>query len=796
MVGTTTDPGAGIVNVLTGYRIGNAAISGNVLRGNGTNFVSAQLATTDLSGLATGMATFLATPSSANLAATVTDETGSGALVFATSPTLVTPALGTPASGTLTNCTGLPISSGVSGLASGMATFLATPSSSNLKATVTDETGSGALVFATSPTLVTPALGTPSSGTLTSCTGLPVSTGISGLGSGIATWLATPSSANLASAITDETGSGALVFATSPALVTPVLGVAAGTSLALGGATIGSNALAVNGAINLAGGLTIVSGGILTSGNISAAAWTTSGLRLRYTGATLTDTSSSGTVVTAYTNLWDADTIAASSVTTFTQYYNAFFKQPAAGTNVTLTNAWALGAENLRVGNSTNRFTVDTSGNVALPSAATLTYGGVTLSAAVTGTGNMVLSASPTLSGTVGGALTFSGALTLSSALTYGGVTLTNAVTGTGKMVLDTSPSISGLTVTSSFTATGLVANASLANAAAYTFKGNATGSSAAPTDFTIAGLTHKSSPASTDLLILSDEAASHATKYCTISEAIAAVSSGVTTFNGRSGAVTPNGADYAATFPNYISGLILSYVSTTTFTVGVGSANDSTNAFVMALGSALTKSTSSWAVGNNNGGLDTGSIASSTWYHVYLIRRSDTGVVDVLFSTSASSPTMPTNYDQKRRIGSIKTNGSSQFVKWFQDGDFFQWDAPVGDVQATNPGTSAVLRTLTVPTGVRVQAVMYVGADEAALSDAPGSVLITDPTITDTAPSFNVATIQNYSSVNKIDNSGLTVSCYTNTSAQVRSRLQLSGAGTRLDITTFAWYDRRGRDG
>lgn len=68
------------------------------------------------------------------------------------------------------------------------------------------------------------ALGTPSSGTLTSCTGLPVSTGISGLGSNVATWLATPSSANLASAVTDETGSGALVFANTPTLVTPVLG--------------------------------------------------------------------------------------------------------------------------------------------------------------------------------------------------------------------------------------------------------------------------------------------------------------------------------------------------------------------------------------------------------------------------------------------------------------------------------------------------------------------------------------------------------------------------------------------
>jgi hypothetical protein len=92
----------------------------------------------------------------------------------------------------------------------------------------------------TSPTLTTPDLGTPSAGTLTNATGLPVATGISGLGAGIATFLATPSSANLISAVTDETGTGALVFANTPTLVTPNIGAATATSITLTDALLGT----------------------------------------------------------------------------------------------------------------------------------------------------------------------------------------------------------------------------------------------------------------------------------------------------------------------------------------------------------------------------------------------------------------------------------------------------------------------------------------------------------------------------------------------------------------------------
>lgn len=243
----------------------------------------------------------------------------------------------------------------------------------------------------------------------------------------------------------------------------------------------------------------------------------------------------------------------------------------------------------------------------------------------------------------------------------------------------------------------------------------------------------------------------------------------------------------------NYLSGLTLTWLSTTTFSVAAGQAADSTNAYMIVLASALTKSTSAWAVGSGNGGLDTGTIANSTWYHVYLIRRPDTGVVDVLFSTSASAPTMPTNYTQKRRIGSVKTNGSAQFVAWTQLGDEFLWSVPVNDIPQVIAalGTAAILKTLTVPTGVQVTAVLYGRLGNVGALAPLG--LWSSPDQVDTAPSATLFNVANPAG------GPIPVQTFllrTNTSAQVRVRISVSDASDFIYGTTMGWNDRRGRDG
>jgi hypothetical protein len=161
-----------------------------------------------------------------------------------------------------------------------------------------------------------------------------------------------------------------------------------------------------------------------------------------------------------------------------------------------------------------------------------------------------------------------------------------------------------------------------------------------------------------------------------------------------------------SAPLKGHIFGLTLSNNgsdATNDIDIAVGEcASTETSPVLMVLASALTKRLdAAWAVGTNQGGLDTGSIANTT-YHVWLIQRSDTGVVDALFSTSATSPTMPSGYDRKRRIGSI-VRVSAAIRLFRQVEDQFIYTTEVTDRSSASSLAYGAF-TVSVPSGIVVR--------------------------------------------------------------------------------------------
>jgi hypothetical protein len=251
-----------------------------------------------------------------------------------------------------------------------------------------------------------------------------------------------------------------------------------------------------------------------------------------------------------------------------------------------------------------------------------------------------------------------------------------------------------------------------------------------------------------------------------------------------------------ASIYRSYLAGMTLSTAgSSATMSIAAGQAADSTNAVLMNL-AATSKTTGSWAVGSGNGGLDTGTIANSTWYYFYAIRRPDTGVVDVIFSTSSSAPTLPTNYTQYRYIGAGLTGGSGQWKKFTQFADEFLWDVAVMDVDSVNPGSASINATLSVPRGRKVFANLNVQVTSTT-TGAGFAVLLRDPSVADANPSLTAAPLGDFHALgscsNIINQGHLKVT--TNTSAQIAYRFTTSAGSDRIRIVTIGWTDLRGKD-
>jgi hypothetical protein len=238
------------------------------------------------------------------------------------------------------------------------------------------------------------------------------------------------------------------------------------------------------------------------------------------------------------------------------------------------------------------------------------------------------------------------------------------------------------------------------------------------------------------------------------------------------------------------IAGLTLSNNgsdATNDIDIAAGSAVDSSVADVLVLASALTKQLdAAWAVGTNAGGLDTGAIANGT-YHVFLIKNPTTGVVDALFSASATAPTMPSGYTLKRRIGSI-VRASAAIRAFTQQGDNFQWTTLTEDTSTATLDSTAALFTTAVPLGLKLEGLFSIIVSNGSANRV---VIVTSPDQADVAPPGG----NNGSIVTQVTNNlvGVQLRVRTDTSARIRARSD--AANTTLRVMTIGWIDTRGRD-
>ena len=242
-----------------------------------------------------------------------------------------------------------------------------------------------------------------------------------------------------------------------------------------------------------------------------------------------------------------------------------------------------------------------------------------------------------------------------------------------------------------------------------------------------------------------------------------------------------------AAYPPMFIQGLTYSNNgsdATNDLDIAAGAARDATDTINMRLASALTKqSDAAWAVGTNAGGLDTGAVGDNDYY-IWFIKRSDTGVVDALYSLSASAPTMPANYDYKRLIGWFKRSGGAivAFHTYETEGGGIElnWDVPTLDVNLANTlTTSRRTDAVKVPLNFSVEAHLNVSmTDVSSIFRA----WVCCPDQTDAAPSTTAAPLSN---VTMQTGTGMNT-----VAAQIKVRTSSAGLiAARADLATVDLY-------
>lgn len=219
--------------------------------------------------------------------------------------------------------------------------------------------------------------------------------------------------------------------------------------------------------------------------------------------------------------------------------------------------------------------------------------------------------------------------------------------------------------------------------------------------------------------------------------------------------------------------------------------ASDSNPPMMMFLNSTLTKRVDAlWAAGSGNGGLDTGSAALSTWYHLFIIGNPTTGVVDALFSTSATAPVMPSGYTHKRRIASMFRSNPAAWLGYLQDGDYFIWQTNSLLAYSSTAARAYAALGISTPPGVVTYPVMHLSGHE----NANSSVQVAIDTLGVTA-AHRAAWFYDGTQDGTYDARIFGPNLRTNGSSQIGFSVTISaGSLVRMELFTHGWMDPRGR--
>jgi hypothetical protein len=310
-----------------------------------------------------------------------------------------------------------------------------------------------------------------------------------------------------------------------------------------------------------------------------------------------------------------------------------------------------------------------------------------------------------------------------------------------------------------------------------------------------IAVLTAKTTPVDSDGVALIDSAASSAPKFLSWANLKAAIASYLRTTGGAN--AYPTGHLWGLTLSNN-AGTPASKID---IAAGVARSSDDSDNLDLLVAITAKDLSVAWAVGSSAGMLATGVAVANGTYHIFEIKRPDTGVVDVAADSSVTGANIAANtnaaYTKKRRIGSIVRSGGS-IVAFTQVGDKVMLSTPVVDITASNPGTSAVTRTLaSIPTGIVVDALLTVNLNNSAAAlnfNMSFSSLDTTDVAVARGTSRVISMADGATSAGNVAWQGAEKVIRTNTSAQIRSRASASDASCTLYIQTDGWIDFRGR--